>query len=810
MIRVRAIFLLALLLVPSAQAGQTYFVRKGGNDANNGLSWSTAWATSAKVQSTMVAGDTSIWGRGIWQEVRIKPPAGGSNSKWTVYACSTWWAGTTAPQKLAGVNLTVWTGGKAITGWVDTTVGGKVIQKAPYDPTVPCKTDADAFCYSCAWAARQGDSMLVPLNDVTSLGSAAPGYFHHNGAVVYVVGYRGRLASSDTIWVSCEAPLAFDNDNANHIRVWGIQIELGHNGAVVYRATNTDSTFVEHGLIRMGGQKTGLNPSAVYSEGEGNTGQEHNHVRACTLGWGVCVPASGGGSGTAPWSGMSHGAVANIYSQNHFVFDSCYVYGFAAHGFYFKLTKAETAPWEGSTVKNCIIDGTNLRGGNVTDPCGVFFFSMGGQDSAYGNIIKNIPFGVMKWYDGDPASTTGNGTTIFNNTFYNCTRAAVAFKLNGGSIGTANNLPHKVFYNVAQNSSTWSSGAVAFLSADEALQDTVRIDSNYWYNAGGAFKAQCYDNSNVSWTAWRGGQTCGGNAYDVHGFNANPGLSNPAQGVFSRPNAPAEMSRSYGGQVWTVFGAVQTAGLQQYSDSVVVDSPNVTLSWWTTDSSTSEVRYSKSPLLTNYTQSVQPVRKLRHSHTLPLDTGTYYLMYLNYDNVRGDTAQSSVRPVNVDYYAPAASVISVTVDGAPNLASGLTPVVSSTNSATSPSTVTDGSMDFMSSESRAWSSAASSSQPQWVELDFGTDRLVDSVVVHWAWNEVMQSWSTPQQLTIQRWSAGAWADARALSPVPGARSCIVLAPPISSSKIRLLQPANQGAPASTDVMSLSEVEVFGQ
>jgi hypothetical protein len=569
-------------------ARRVYYVRTAGSDAADGKSWATAWQTNAKVQATVTAGDTVIYGRGTWAETRLDPPAGGSNSAWTVYACSTWFTGTTAAEKLAGVGLTTLSGAKAVTGWHDTTVAGTVLKVSYYSPAVTCKSDVSGRYGDTPVLRRQGhDSMYVPLaqGDVSYMATVSGGHAYaggdDEGNAILIKVYPGEsaLTSTDTVWASCGAAVDFSsaNNGANHIKFWGFNIYEGMGAALTIRGANHDSLFFEHCRLRYGGNDAaGNNPAAFLTEGgSSNVNNRNYYFIACDFGWGCAVPNGSPPSssyGTAPWDGIrGHGAVVMVYSVTHCVFDSCTIdNGFGAHGIYFKQTKIETPgpPWLYSTVKNCTLDGDYCQSANVTDPSGVMLYNFTGNDSVYGNIIKNFSFGMMKWYSsGGTSASTGNGMTVRNNTFYNNSRDCVGYQGEVGvPLGTYDANGYDVKYNIGYKDGSYTSGgAVKFFSdCPTGAQALLQADYNLWYNNGGTLQFGCFGGSSATWAQWRSG-TCGGYSYDLNGKNENPGFANAAAGDFSRPDVRTdEMSADYGGRHWSVYGAIQPSGIQTY------------------------------------------------------------------------------------------------------------------------------------------------------------------------------------------------------------------------------------------------------
>ena len=64
--------IVTVLLISTAHgAGTTYYVKDGGSDGADGLSWENAWATIAKVNTSIASGDTVYFGTGIPSDLTV-------------------------------------------------------------------------------------------------------------------------------------------------------------------------------------------------------------------------------------------------------------------------------------------------------------------------------------------------------------------------------------------------------------------------------------------------------------------------------------------------------------------------------------------------------------------------------------------------------------------------------------------------------------------------------------------------------------------------------------------------------------------
>jgi hypothetical protein len=190
--------------------------------------------------------------------------------------------------------------------------------------------------------------------------------------------------------------------------------------------------------------------------------------------------------------------------------------------------------------------------------------------------------------DCNPAMSVYYGGDFFcNNTMYNCNMFFY-----GRVEPPENNRPitirYNVMYKVLGGSSRWVSDSDKPIFSNP---NWCLIDSNYWYDPAYAF--MFYNGTPRNWPYWSGTLD-----YDNHGHNSDPGLANPANDDFSRPNAPQEMNRFYGGRLWNKFGAVQgitppdtTAPEMNNIRSTDTTSHSVNIRWDTNERATSQVEY---------------------------------------------------------------------------------------------------------------------------------------------------------------------------------------------------------------------------
>ena len=127
------------------------------------------------------------------------------------------------------------------------------------------------------------------------------------------------------------------------------------------------------------------------------------------------------------------------------------------------------------------------------------------------------------------------------------------------SIVPDNIIKYNVFYNILDSAAL---NAGTFMNIDysganpESTTYLYTIDSNSYHDTNDVFLGRTYStNRNLAqWQAW---------GYDANSDTTDPGLTDPANGDFSRPGASAEMEYTYPNG-WEVsrFGAWQPAAAE--------------------------------------------------------------------------------------------------------------------------------------------------------------------------------------------------------------------------------------------------------
>ncbi len=535
-----SIAILQLLLFSNSFA-TTYYVRTGGNDANNGLSWATAWRTPNNTNGKIAAGDVVLFGAGRYRDSQIVPPTGGTYSRRTVYACSTLTSATRGQAVISG--------GVLVTGW--TVYSGSIYRAAVSGCTYPCVVE--------------NDYLLQPVDDLTLVDR--PGRYVYTGGYLYVWPLAGSNPSALTYEMSCrDGVVAIHGDQYDHVLFFGLDFRVAFSSVVSFTASSggmADSVIFSNCNLSRSSHGNGNNAGVVKSQqcySNGDWG-EYNAFVACSLSY--C-------NSTSLSTGPHTGSGFIFYSARNTTIDSCVITHVYGEGIALKMgnyTNSTGKNARNNVIKNCIIDGSLSAGGSVWGRVpmdqGIWVGNKAEYDSIYGNIIMNCANFAIDFHTSSPSFDDPILGHIFvaNNTFYNCVQQII--------ICPAMDLGYnEIKYNVGFATSFYKTIGFHVMGGEAPMESPPTeyywrsnyggvIDSNLWYTGASAFVGEFTPNSGysgTSWTAWRNA------GFDVRSVNSNPGFVNPAGMDFSRPLAGQEMNLTYGGRVWTRFGAWQPGG----------------------------------------------------------------------------------------------------------------------------------------------------------------------------------------------------------------------------------------------------------
>jgi hypothetical protein len=569
-----------MIVALTAQAGATtYYVAKTGNNNNSGTSWANAWLTIAKVNSTISHGDTVRFGTGNWYSSRIVPPTGATINDPTVYSCSTH---TLASKGLTRIwsgdsvgNWTLYSGNVYRASWTPSAQHGSV------DPSYPCIVG--------------GDSIYAPVSSIGGVNHVGYFYYDYGADLLYIYPYKGGDPdqTGERILASAQPVVEFTDGLIRYTQFFGLDLKMG-TGAAIYFNENWRSDFnsfihcnIAHGIASYANNASVIGSFSYGDPGEPDTLEGFyygNSFRACSIY--SATSALGQNQTSHAGSGFT------LYGQRQWIIDSCYFRNLPGAGVMFKGGGHD---YYGNRVSYCTFDGTNSMpyGQASFTKLGVETACGADRDSVYGCIFKNFLYsgsGAIGMAEGDcnPAMSVYYGGDFFcNNTMYNCNMFFY-----GRVEPPENNRPitirYNVMYKVLGGSSRWVSDSDKPIFSNP---NWCLIDSNYWYDPAYAF--MFYNGTPRNWPYWSGTLD-----YDNHGHNSDPGLANPANDDFSRPNAPQEMNRFYGGRLWNKFGAVQgitppdtTAPEMNNIRSTDTTSHSVNIRWDTNERATSQVEY---------------------------------------------------------------------------------------------------------------------------------------------------------------------------------------------------------------------------
>lgn len=625
------ITILALMAYVNPAFSGTYYVAKTGNDTNTGTSWANAWATVAKVNTTISHGDTVHFGTGEWFASQIVPPIGTSEPK-TVYACSTY--------TLASAHLATIYSGDSVGNW--TLYSGNVYQ-ASWTPSSEDENFSNFLNYPCVIG---GDSIY---NSQLSIGAVTvPGYFYYDPTndILYIYPYLSGDpdVSGHRILASALAgAVLFYGGMTRYTEFFGLDLKMGIGGAICFNSNwrHSFNSFIHCNIAH---NNTGVsnNSSVIYMGGYGGGYSDSlqnysygNVFRACSI---------YSATSNISMEGSSHaGSGCTFYGMRQTVFDSCYFSLMPGAGV---MWKGGGLDYYGNRVSFSVFDATDSMpyGRASFTKLGVEHACGADRDSVYGCIFKDFyatpAIGMAEGDCNPPLSRYFGGDFFGNNTLYNCHRFFSAHAEPPEAGFEQVTLKYNVMYKVISGSSQY----VRSSNTNPIFDDTTycEIDSNYWYDPSYSFVFYDQTGTSRNWTYWTTTLD-----YDLHGYNTDPGLADPANGDFSRPDAPQEMYLTYGGQTWTRFGAVQgnpppdtTAPVMNNIRSTDTTSNSVNIRWSTNEPASSQVEYGTT---SGYGSSTQLDPSLVYTHVQPitgLSPSTTYHYRVRSRDVAGNEAVS--------------------------------------------------------------------------------------------------------------------------------------------------------------------------
>ena len=136
----------------------------------------------------------------------------------------------------------------------------------------------------------------------------------------------------------------------------------------------------------------------------------------------------------------------------------------------------------------------------------------------------------------------------------------------------------------------------------------------------------------------------------------------------------------------------------------------------------------------------------------------------------------------------------------------VTVTVDSTYSGYSTDPIDDGVIEPYGGTSSTWASEESVTEPHWVEFSFSQSVRVENVTIHWAFNDYRQKFMSSQEVRVQRWDGTGFVDIATITNPSEVESSSITFPAVTTERLRLFQPANQGYPDYPRVIWLTEVD----
>ena len=527
------IFILTLLLAVNASS-ETWYVSKGGSDSNTGKGPGSGVAllTIDVLLDSLVGGDTVYIGAGIWRETIDSIPSGTYGDR-TAYIDSGWAASP-------GTRSAWIYGSEQLTGW-DLHSGN--VYKHYYTGTVDSLDQI--------W---QGDSLIWRQTSLGAVDAAGEWFYDYSidSMYIYCVGGGDPDAADSSIEYATRAWANVRGNGtpgSDYVSIYGLGFKysidrgMSLDGTANHSGRACDSVFIDHCFLSYSAGDGSANPANIFS-GQTDVAGTYNRIRACSLSNVWTMNSATLHPQQTPW-----GEPICIYTFSHATIDSNVIYGYSSlAGIYFK-------GGFGNPQQTCNTIAFNTINVSEFDPysSAIRIYTSMVNTRVYGNTIIGDGGAVnainILW--GRPSDSAGYGS-YYNNTIYNTKR----FIFHGN--GENNNWDTRIrpIYDTVKYNVFFESSDAEIIFDETVPNHGMFLDSNMIYHGGTLAYWHAIEGTDttVDSSEWVDNVGC-----DIHSTYSNPGFNNAATGDFSRPSASGEMNRTYGGQTWTVYGAVQTA-----------------------------------------------------------------------------------------------------------------------------------------------------------------------------------------------------------------------------------------------------------
>lgn len=511
--------LFAILLISATANSATYYVTQSGGGLHDGSSWDNAFDHPDSLNTYMTSNDTAQFATGTWRGFTLSPVANG------VYACSSFaatnGAGTSQFAKIYGSD--------SVSAW--TVYSGNVYQAT--HATTTADLEPSELWQGDSWMQRQ-----------TSLGAVdAAGEWYTDGATIYAyVTDEGSGYDPDNYAMEYTDNIVVDiGSGVDGVEFYGVELAYGGH-RVINAGTFVDDLTLRKCNLKNAAGWTGVN-SGIIGANLSDPVRTGWQIVSCTLGgaWGHKDP---GHVSETDYSLLGNGSPIIIYGVSQMLVDSCVFNGHVTvwwNGAIFAKNDGASVPaMAACTVSNSYFNTTSPAGNGG----GITLYNNTLNWVIYGNTFVDLIAGVNV---ADSRIDGAGGHQIWNNTFYN------SVGLNRFNTFTYTDTGVSFRYNVVSDPT--GSAEVQIQYDDTIDTDGYRIDSNIYYNSRSyTAKTGAYTGDAISEATW----TSGNYSFDINSdLGVDPGFNDAASGDFSRPSASSEMSRTYGGRTWTVYGAVQ-------------------------------------------------------------------------------------------------------------------------------------------------------------------------------------------------------------------------------------------------------------
>lgn len=565
-----------ILIAVAPCLATTWYANPNATGTGDGKSWANALTSIQLVNDSVRGGDT-VYFYGTFTDTTLYA-VGGTANDWTAYISGD---GVT-PNKAAAGNA-IFDHGTAITNWgfYGTTASGDTIWMADASIVRPKWDSLEAIWVDDSipvhWAHSGGVGSLSLVDGTCDAGALCwphlPFYeFYWDPVADSVYAYFGTDNPNNMKVVGYKSRklMSIDEGGDSYIYIYGINMRYAA-GAIPLTYGNAqtlpDYITIDSCSFRNFGERWTGNSSAIYISApfgwplvDDDDHASHITVRRCTFREITAFDGAGYHGSALVWYscdtsvieyndfyGLFGGYVLMLKNQSDTAYD--YRYDLTIRYNRYHQTDGAGAVWLWFRLINAKVYG------NVIDTRTAHVFTLGHEVNITRRIATDsskiynntIVCRTVRWGQGSSQWVFDNGENLYQGLGNEVKYNVVVFD---GATATGQKVT-----SLAANDTTGYVNPVGGYGPGDTVHWVFDSNMYYYFNDTSKIRFEAGGSGLLSLDQWKVRFP----SWDQNSVIQDPGFADFANNDFSRPSASNEMDTTYGGQRWTIYGALQPA-----------------------------------------------------------------------------------------------------------------------------------------------------------------------------------------------------------------------------------------------------------